>query len=316
MASRVRALPVPLRVLTPRVLAEPILRPLVVAGVVLARLISRLASAQLVGGRLVLARLILRPVILPQLVLAQLVLAGSAWAGCAPVAMTPPRIWLAGGGPDTVRISFLGHASFEIETPEGVRVVTDYNGYNVPERPPDVATMNHAHSTHYTLHPDPRIGSVLHGWEENGVVPDHNLVLRDVRITNLPTNIRDWAGGTEAYGNSIFVFETAGLCIAHLSHLHHLLEPQDLAALGRIDVLMAAVDGTWTMSQRDAVAVVEQIQPRVVLPMHYFRRDLLDRFLDLERERFDIDIQDQPTLMLSRLTLPARPTIVALPGGY
>jgi L-ascorbate metabolism protein UlaG (beta-lactamase superfamily) len=239
-----------------------------------------------------------------------------AWAGCAPVALNEPRAWLAGLGGDSVSITFLGHASFQIETPAGVRVVTDYNGINIPDAPPDIATMNHAHSTHYTLHPDPRIGMVLHGWEEDGVVPNFNVVLRDLRVTNLPTNIRDWRGGTEAYGNSIFVFETAGLCIAHLSHLHHLLEPQDLAALGRIDVVMVAVDGAWTMSQQDAAAVVEQLQPRLVLPMHYFTRSVLDSYLDLERGRYDIVMQATPTIVLSRATLPPRPTIVALPGGY
>jgi L-ascorbate metabolism protein UlaG (beta-lactamase superfamily) len=239
-----------------------------------------------------------------------------AWAGCAPIAMEGPRVWLAGSAEDAVTITFLGHASFEIETPSGVRAVTDYNGVNIPEAPPDIATMNHAHSTHYTLHPDPRIGLVLHGWREDGVVPNFDVVLRDMRVTNVPTNIRDGAGGTEAYGNSIFVFETAGLCIAHLSHLHHLLEPQDLAALGRIDVVMVAVDGIWTMSQADAAAVVEQLQPRVVLPMHYFTRDVLDRFLDLERAKWDIDMRASPRLVISRSTLPVRPTVIALPGGY
>jgi L-ascorbate metabolism protein UlaG (beta-lactamase superfamily) len=256
--------------------------------------------------RRLLALLLALPALLPAL----------AWAGCAPVALGVPRIWPAAAGGDGVTISFLGHASFEIETPAGVRVVTDYNGVNVPATPPDIATMNHAHSTHYTLYPPPGIAHVLHGWQENGVVPNYDLVLRDLRVSNLPTNIRDWSGGTEAYGNSIFVFETAGLCIAHLSHLHHLLEPQDLAALGRIDVVMVAVDGAWTMSQQDAAAVVDQLQPRLVLPMHYFTRNVLERFLELERGKLEIERRDSPTLVISRLTLPPRPTIVALPGGY
>lgn len=251
-----------------------------------------------------------------RLLVALLLLPRLAWAGCAPIALNGPRVWLAAAGDDAVAITFLGHASFQIETPAGVRVVTDYNGVNIPAAPPDIATMNHAHSTHYTLHPDPHIGMALHGWQENGVVPNYDVVLRDLRVTNLPTNIRDWAGGTEAYGNSIFVFETAGLCIAHLSHLHHLLERQDLAALGRIDVVMVPVDGAWTMSQADAAAVLEQLQPRLVLPMHYFTREVLDRFLDLERGRFDIVLRDDPSVTISRATLPARPTILALPGGY
>ena len=78
---------------------------------------------------------------------------------------------------------------------------------------------------------------------------------------------------------------------------------------------MVAVDGARTMSQRDAARVVEQLQPRVVLPMHYFTRDVLDTFLDLERDKYAIDIRDSPVLTISRTTLPLAPTVIALPGG-
>src|SRR4051812_6861117 len=186
----------------------------------------------------------------------------AAWAGCAPVALNQPRVWRASSADTAVHITFLGHASFEIVSPAGVRAVTDYNGRNITGAAPDIATMNHAHSTHYTLAPDPRIAHVLHGWEESGKPPSFDLTVGDLHVTNLPTNIRTWNGGAEIDGNSIFVFETGGLCIAHLSHLHHLLEPRDINALGHIDILMVAVDGEWTMSQPDAAAVVEQIQPR------------------------------------------------------
>ena len=197
-----------------------------------------------------------------------------------------------------------------------MRAVTDYNGINIPDDPPDIATMNHAHSTHYTLNPDPRIPHVLHGWKEHNRIPAFDLTVGDMHVTNQPTNIRAPGGGTELYGNSIFVFETGGLCIAHLSHLHHILEPADVTALGHIDIVMVAVDGAWTMSQRDAARVVEQLQPRVVLPMHYFTRDVLNTFLDLERDKYAIDIRDSPVLTISRTTLPLAPTVIALPGGY
>jgi L-ascorbate metabolism protein UlaG (beta-lactamase superfamily) len=70
------------------------------------------------------------------------------------------------------------------------------------------------------------------------------------------------------------------------------------------------------MSQQDAAAVVDQLQPRVVLPMHYFTRDVLGRFLDLERGKYAIDVRDIPDLDISREMLPANPTVIALPGGY
>ncbi len=236
-------------------------------------------------------------------------------AGCSPIAIGVPRVMLAAATADTVTITFLGHASFLIETPGGVRAVTDYNGVNVPSEPPDIATMNHAHSTHYTDHPDPRVPHVLHGWRDDGKPAEIDLTVGDLHVSNLPTNIRDLQGGTEMYGNSIFLFESAGLCIAHLSHLHHLLTEQDLVLLGQIDVVMAPVDGAFTMSQLDMAAVLDQIHPRLVLPMHYFTRDVVERFVALVRDKYAVRFSDSPTLTITRASLPREPTIVVLPGG-
>ncbi|HEX3992688.1 MAG TPA: MBL fold metallo-hydrolase, partial [Acetobacteraceae bacterium] len=180
---------------------------------------------------------------------------------------------------------------------------------------PDIVTMNHAHPSHYTLQPNPRIGTVLHGWQEGPKPPAHDVVLGDLRVTNLATNIRDWGGGTEINGNSIFIFETARLCIAHLGHLQHLLEPADLDALGHIDIVMIGVDGGYTIGQADARTVVEQIHPRLVLPMHYFTVENLTRFLDMMRGAYAIDVRHDPMIEVSRTTLPDRPTVIALPGG-
>ena len=149
-----------------------------------------------------------------------------------------------------VGLSFLGHASFLIESPGGVAIVTDYNGFIKPRLHPryrdDEPRPFHA------LHRFPRardqVGAARLG--SGGGVPHHDLPFGDVHIRNVPTNIRDFGGGTEFGGNSIFVFEIADLCIAHLSHLHHTLTPEHLAELGQIDVLLAPVDGTYTLSQR------------------------------------------------------------------
>jgi hypothetical protein len=73
---------------------------------------------------------------------------------------------------DEVSITYAGHSTYYIDTPGGVTIATDYNGIYKLDRIPDVVTMNRAHSTHYTLYPDPRIKTVLHGWGESGQPAD------------------------------------------------------------------------------------------------------------------------------------------------
>ena len=75
----------------------------------------------------------------------------------------------------------------------------------------------------------------------------HDLTVSDVRIRNVATNIRDWGGGYIAYGNSIFIFEIAGMCIGHLGHLHHTLTPEQIGQIGQLDVVMVPVDGGYSL---------------------------------------------------------------------
>ena len=73
---------------------------------------------------------------------------------------------------DTVRLRYLNHASFAIETAGGLVAVTDYTGFTgVRDFVPDVVTMNNAHSTHWTSRPDPCIPHVLPGWGRTGGWP-------------------------------------------------------------------------------------------------------------------------------------------------
>jgi L-ascorbate metabolism protein UlaG (beta-lactamase superfamily) len=110
------------------------------------------------------------------------------------------------------------------------------------------------------------------------------------------------------------VFETAELCIAHLGHLHHPLEPEHLKELGRIDVVLVPVDGSWTLNLDDMMGVLTALNPPLALPMHYFGPATLGRFLDKARERFTVTFNETPTVVVSRATLPPRPRVVVLPG--
>jgi L-ascorbate metabolism protein UlaG (beta-lactamase superfamily) len=242
-------------------------------------------------------------------------------AGCEPnIAARQPPLRLAAWTPAdapaaTVQLTFIGHASVLLQSPQGVSIVTDLNDYFPPPFPPDIATMNHFHDTHFTNHPDPRIPYVLRGWDQ-GEGPAHwDLTLKDVRVRNVPTNVRNWfTGGTEFNGNSIFVFEVADLCIAHLSHLQHTLAPEQLAALGQIDVLIPMVDGAYSLSQYDIIAVIDQIKPRLIIPVHYFGPSQLERFLARMNDRFPVRRSEEPRTDLSRATLPEKPEILVLPS--
>jgi L-ascorbate metabolism protein UlaG (beta-lactamase superfamily) len=245
-------------------------------------------------------------------------LAKSWAAGCFPIANWHPKIvptaFQMAAIPDgaTVQISFLGHSSFLLETAEGVTAITDYNGYVRPDITPDVVTMNNAHSSHFTAHPDPAIPHVLHGWNPAGGMAHHDVLLEDLRVRNIPTSVHGRVG-EEANTNSIFVFEVADLCIAHLGHLHHVLTDVHLKELGLIDIVLVPIDGAYTMSQEEMVQVIEQIRPTVVIPMHYFGSRVLGRFLALMEDRWAVDIRKDPVVAFSRASLP-QPSVVVLPG--
>nr|WP_234810926.1 MBL fold metallo-hydrolase [Xaviernesmea oryzae] len=215
---------------------------------------------------------------------------------------------------EEVKITFVGHSTYFIETPEGVGIATDYSGAYQPSRLPDVVTMNKAHSTHYTLSPDPGIEHVLHGWSDvPGEKAEHRLTVGDVYIRNVVSDIRSWGGGLEENGNSIFIFEVAGLCIGHLGHLHFELTEEQYTEIGRLDVLMVPVDGGLTMGADSMSRVVQRLRSSLILPMHRWGPPL-DNFLAMFDGRFDIAYAREPVIRVSMRSLPKKPTILVPQG--
>src|SRR3954468_13587471 len=225
-------------------------------------------------------------------------------------------IWRAALAPDHAAITFVGHATFLIESPGGTIAATDYNDYVRPKLLPTVVTMNKAHSTHYSLHPNPAIAHILRGWKPEGGPVHHDLNVGDMHIRNVPTNIRNWDGGTEYDANSIFIFETAGLCIAHLGHLHHPLTPEHLKQVGHVDVLLVPVDGSYTLDTPGMMEVIDAIRAPLILPMHYFDQTTLNRFLDVARPKYEIEFSPGSTIEVSRQNLPSHPKMLILPERH
>lgn len=213
----------------------------------------------------------------------------------------------------TVRLSYITHASFLLQTPGGLNAVTDFTGFIGSTRMiPDVVTMNHAHETHWTAFPDPAIPHVLPGWGKFGEGIEHHLDLGEMLVRNVPTDIRSRFSGIEERGNSIFVFEVAGLCIGHLGHLHHVPDDAQFAALGRLDVVMAPVDGGLTLPLPEMIATLKRLKSSVVIPMHWFSGHTLEIFLGGMTDEFDIQRPGTSHIELSLRILPDRPTVVVL----
>lgn len=216
----------------------------------------------------------------------------------------------------TVQLSYLGHSSFLLRTPQNVTAITDYNGINRAGFPPDIVTMNHAHSSHYTDFVEPGVKHALRGWATppDGY-PRHNLKLGDLRVRNVATNIRDGFGGTELAGNSIFIFETQGFCIAHFGHLHHHLDADRIGRMGQIDVAMVPVDGSMTLPHDEMAAAVAALNPRWVVPMHVFGLHSLDYFVSLlESKGWKPRRTGGPDAIITRAELRTR-TVLVFPEG-
>ncbi len=237
--------------------------------------------------------------------------AGAVTSDCLAMAQSEARIVPAALAPDQVKLTYIGHSSFIIESPAGIRIVTDYSG-NAGGIVPDAVTMNRAHSTHFTDYPDPAIENVLRGWNPDGGPVAHDLTIGDIRIRNVPTDIRGGMAGRIPDGNSIFIFDVAGLCIGHLGHLHHELAPGHLAMIGRLDIVMVPVDGGYTMAQVSMLEVLKSLKASIVIPMHYFGATTLARLTSTMEENFKLETSASPERIVSQYTLPPEPMLLVL----
>jgi L-ascorbate metabolism protein UlaG (beta-lactamase superfamily) len=167
-----------------------------------------------------------------------------------------------------MEIRYLAHASFEIRSEGGTRLVLDpYNshvwlGYRFPENvAADVVLVSHPHFDHdawYYIRGFPAV------FRNSGV-----YTAGDVEIEGIRGKHADPYGGEFGQINTIWMVETGGVRLAHLGD-NGPLTPENIRALGRVDVLFAPVDETeHILKFREVEAIVAALHPRVVVPMHY-----------------------------------------------
>lgn len=240
-------------------------------------------------------------------------------------------------------IRWLGQACFLLLTLGGAHVLIDppapQIGYHTTARsiPADLVLVSHEHSDHNyiqaaapTKRAAPKIVSPLplqpltplHYKQGTYSFGAKALAADQVVFTRIPA-YHDSVRGQERGQDTLTVIETGGLRIAHLGDIGELaLTPEQVSALGRIDVLMIPVGGFFTVDGAQAAALVDQLHPRVIIPMHYRTQALtpqlktklapVDAFLTAMRGKANVVHADARDLQLSPATLPKTPTIYIL----
>lgn len=211
----------------------------------------------------------------------------------------------------TLRLSFIGHASFLIESPQGVTVITDYNDYFRAKIIPDIATMNIYRGNHSTDIIEPGIKFALRGWDDGTGVPRHDIAYKDVRVYNLPTNLTDFGSGFSNF-SSMFIVQSGGICVGHMGHLRHILDQKAFAKIGRIDVLLVPIDGRVTQSMEELIHNIKGIRPRLIVPMHFNVAFTAEEFLSMIKGIFPVKRTQKSSIVLTRATLPQQTEILLM----
>ena len=184
-----------------------------------------------------------------------------------------------------MKLTWYGHACFGLNSESGVLLITDpYNPthygpsftYALIGDEPDVVTISHQHPDHAYPEQFARRPKVI------DTPGEHEF--EDIDILGIPA-FHDSSRGVERGADIMFAITMDGLRVAHLGDLGAPLTPEQITAIGRSDLLMLPVGGTFTIDWREAGDIVETLKPKITIPMHYhtdkcsFNIDGVDRFI-------------------------------------
>ena len=208
-----------------------------------------------------------------------------------------------------MEITWLGHSCFRIRGREAT-IVTDpcppASGYNIGKPTADIVTLSHSHDNHAYVKAIAGTPVVIN---RPGEYEIHGAF-----VTGIGT-YHDDKKGAERGANVSFVLEMEDVRVCHLGDLGHTPSPDQVEEMSGVGVLLIPVGGNTTIDGAMAAEVVNIIEPRIVIPMHYrtevTKDDLapLDRFL---KELGANKMEPQPKLTVSRSSLPHETQVMLL----
>ncbi len=163
-----------------------------------------------------------------------------------------------------MKLQWFGQSCFYLTSNAGTRVLMDpcarWLGYRMPAVEAEVVTTSHDHFDHNYLQ---MVEGNFYHIDRPG-----SYILRDIAIRGTPA-WHDASQGAKRGRNIIYTFGVDGLAVCHLGDLGHLLSPEQVADIGRVDVLLLPVGGRFAITVAEALEVRAQLRPAITIPMHY-----------------------------------------------
>ena len=201
-----------------------------------------------------------------------------------------------------MKIKWLGHSSFLIESERGIKIITDpfdeTLGYKHPRIKANIVTVSHEHFDHNCVRGVKGRPVVFKGLVSR---ESHKMEFKGI------SSYHDSVYGEQRGSNTIFVIKADELNLCHLGDLGHVLNSDKLAEIGKVDILFIPVGGFYTINSSQATQIIEAIEPKITVPMHYkteaikFSIDPVDVFLSnknnvkrLKLSEFEITVDTLP----------------------
>ena len=208
-----------------------------------------------------------------------------------------------------MEISWLGHSCFRIKGSHATVITDPYSpsvGYSLGKPTARIVTVSHQHPGHSYVQGI--------GGEPRQVTGPGEYEISGVLITGVAT-FHDNEGGRKRGKNTVYLIEVDEVSVCHLGDLGHVLTAEQVEEIGNVDVLLLPVGGVSTINAPIAAEVVRQLEPKVVVPMHYKTPALSWELEPVERFLKEIGVKEvisQPKLSCTKSNLPATTQVFLL----
>ncbi len=177
-------------------------------------------------------------------------------------------------------ITYLGHSGFKLRGKTATLVTDPFDsgvGFAIPIVSADIVTVSHSHSDHAAA---AKVGSTSRRPRPFIITAPGEYEILGVSVRAIPVFHDDQQGKLRGK-NLIMIITIDGVHLVHLGDLGHSLTEAQIEDIGPVDVLMVPVGGVFTIGPQAAASVVENLDPSIVIPMHFRTEKHSDAFKEL-----------------------------------